>query len=100
MSHGKFSLIGRLIDTCLIISCVRYKNGKRFGKVWGPWPGSSLHYLETLSTPRWEDYDIKYVERNRFAYLGNGSTKRERDGGDLSYYLREPGAGEGKTALA
>ncbi|KAF2846858.1 FAD/NAD(P)-binding domain-containing protein [Plenodomus tracheiphilus IPT5] len=65
---------------------------KRNGKVWGPWPGSSLHYLETLSTPRWEDYEISYQRRNRFTYLGNGRTTREKIGKDLAYYVQEPGS--------
>lgn len=70
----------------------RYKNGKPDGKVWGPWSGSSLHYLELMSTPRWEDYDIKYLSSNRYNFLGNGKTRRETEGGDLAYYVSEPGA--------
>ncbi|KAI8935358.1 hypothetical protein NX059_007942 [Plenodomus lindquistii] len=69
-----------------------YKNGKRDGKVWGPWPGSSLHYFEIIGSPRWEDYEIKYRNQNRFAFFGNGRTKRQIEGGDLAYYLSQPGA--------
>ncbi|KAK5688277.1 hypothetical protein LTS10_000255 [Elasticomyces elasticus] len=65
-----------------------YKNGKRDGKVWGPYGGSSLHYLEVMSQPRWEDFDIEYMSRNRYDFLGNGSTQRELQGGDLAYYVR------------
>jgi hypothetical protein len=72
----------------------RYKNGKVDGKVWGPWPGSSLHYLELMSSPRWEDFDIHYLSKNRFRFLGNGKTRLETEGGDVAYYLREPGAGQ------
>ncbi|EXJ84595.1 hypothetical protein A1O3_05265 [Capronia epimyces CBS 606.96] len=73
-------------------SCVSwYKNGKRDGKVWGPWPGSSLHFLELMSSPRWEDYEIQYLKGNRFDFLGNGRTQRELEGGDLAYYVKEPG---------
>ncbi|KAL6228666.1 hypothetical protein BDW75DRAFT_250991 [Aspergillus navahoensis] len=88
----KDSLMKDLVWTGPCVSW--YKNGKRDGKVWGPWPGSSLHYLEIMSVPRWEDYEINYLKRNRFAYFGDGRTKREREGGDLAYYLREPGARE------
>jgi hypothetical protein len=48
----------------------RYKNGDADGKVWGPWSGSSLHYLEVMNKPRWEDYDVTYLSRNRFDCLG------------------------------
>ncbi|KAF2166698.1 hypothetical protein M409DRAFT_66316 [Zasmidium cellare ATCC 36951] len=51
------------------------------------WPGSRLHFFEAVRTPRWEDFEIRHVERNRFAYLGDGFTKREFDGRDLSWYL-------------
>ena len=50
-----------------------------------------------LSTPRWEDYDIRYLKPNRFAYFGDGRTKREREGGDLAYYLSEPEVGKEKN---
>jgi hypothetical protein len=51
------------------------------------WPGSRIHFFETLEKVRWEDYDLKYVEKNRFAYLSNGFASRESDGRDLSWYL-------------
>ncbi|OAG37610.1 hypothetical protein AYO21_08218 [Fonsecaea monophora] len=73
-----------------------YKNGKAEGKVWGPWPGSSLSYLELMARPRWEDWDFTYLRPNRFSFLGRGKTERECCGGDLAYYLTEPGAA--KTA--
>ncbi|KAK1761804.1 hypothetical protein QBC33DRAFT_582134 [Phialemonium atrogriseum] len=68
-----------------------YKNGKVDGKVWGPWCGSSIQFLELMSTPRWEDYDIEYLTGNRFQFLGAGKTEREESGGDLAYYLQQPG---------
>jgi hypothetical protein len=71
----------------------RYKNGLKDGKVWGPWPGSSLHFLELMSSPRWEDFDIRYLSSNKFTFLGNGRVKIEQEeGADLAYYLREPSA--------
>ncbi len=61
-----------------------------------PHPGSSLHYYETIETPRFEDFDYTYQHGNAFEFLGNGWTSRElRDketGGaeDLAYYLVKP----------
>lgn len=46
-----------------------------------------------MASPRWEDFDIKYLTTNRFSFLGNGRTKLEdEEGADLAYYLKEPGA--------
>lgn len=69
-----------------------YKNGKVDGKVWGPWPGSALHFLEAMSEPRWEDWEVEYTAKNRFAYFGNGRTWREENHVDLAYYVTQPGA--------
>ncbi|KIX98610.1 uncharacterized protein Z520_05911 [Fonsecaea multimorphosa CBS 102226] len=69
-----------------------YKNGQVDGKVWGPWPGSALHFLEAMAEPRWEDWDIKYTTGNRFSYFGNGKTSREEQVRDLGYYVTQPGA--------
>lgn len=66
----------------------RYKNGTVDGKVWGPWPGSGPHFLETIASPRWEDWNYKYLTSNRFQYLGNGTTQREVEGGDLSWFIK------------
>lgn len=57
-----------------------FKNGKIHGPVTAIWPGSRLHYFETLKEPRFEDFDIRYHRNgNRFAYLGNGYTHIELD---------------------
>jgi hypothetical protein len=69
----------------------RYKNGKIKGKVWGPWCGSSIQFLELMSSPRWEDFDIEYLTHNRFQYMGSGKSLKEDSGGDLAYYLTQPG---------
>lgn len=65
------------------------------------WPGSRLHFFEAMRTVRWEDFEVKTMEKNRFAYLGDGLTAREYDGRDLSWYLgsldgkdRQPEFGE------
>lgn len=66
-----------------------YKAGSAQGKILALWPGSTLHYLEAMRSPRWEDWKFKYQPgKNRFAYLGNGHSSAERLGGDLSYYIR------------
>lgn len=61
------------------------------GRVDGPlpmFPGSRLVYLDLLATPRFEDYELEYLNPlNIFEFLGNGFSMREFDGRDLSYYL-------------
>ncbi|KAF9006158.1 hypothetical protein BDQ17DRAFT_1389720 [Cyathus striatus] len=61
----------------------------RSWKITALWPGSTLHYLEALKEPRYDDWDIKY-SGNRFAYLGNGSSQTEVDmTSDTAYYVRD-----------
>ena len=57
----------------------------------GPWIGSSWHYLEALKQPRFEDFNLRYLTRNRFAYLGHGRTIGEVDGRDMSACITQPG---------
>lgn len=63
-----------------------YKNGTVDGKVWGPWPGSGPHFVESISQHRWEDWNFKYRSRNRFQFLGNGRVKKEYDGEQLAWF--------------
>ncbi|KAE8146657.1 hypothetical protein BDV25DRAFT_162063 [Aspergillus avenaceus] len=63
-----------------------FKRGTVDGEVM-MWPGSRVHFFETLKRPRWEDYNLRYTTSNRFGYLGNGFAAREFDGSDLSWYL-------------
>jgi hypothetical protein len=54
------------------------------------WPGSSLHYQQVISTPRYEDFDIKYFDKNIWASLGMGFTVENRKTAgeaDFSPYL-------------
>jgi hypothetical protein len=52
------------------------------------WPGSTLHYLEAMREPRFEDYEFEY-SGNRFAWMGNGLSQTEWDPtADLAYYIR------------
>lgn len=64
-----------------------FKNGKTHGPVTAIWPGSRLHYFESLKEPRYEDFDIEYLG-NRFAYMGNGYTdaELEAEGNPVWYF--------------
>ncbi|KAF9895269.1 hypothetical protein FE257_000171 [Aspergillus nanangensis] len=74
-----------------------FKQGTVDGEVM-MWPGSKVHFFDTIKSPRWEDYHLHYTTGNRFGYLGNGFAAREVDGSsDLSWYLGvldEKGDGE------
>ncbi|KAN0074543.1 hypothetical protein V8E55_011592 [Tylopilus felleus] len=54
--------------------------GKEEGCAVGLWPGSCLHAARALERPRWEDYNYEYLHgvRNRFYWLGDGSTYNEK----------------------
>lgn len=53
------------------------------------WPGSTLHYLEAIREPRFDDWDVEYTG-NRFSWLGNGISQTEWDPtADLGYYIRQ-----------
>ncbi|KAE8440550.1 hypothetical protein EG329_007243 [Mollisiaceae sp. DMI_Dod_QoI] len=75
-------------------NCSSWANGGRpGGRIHGHWPGSATHANLVRRDPRWEDWEWKYKSDggNRFAWLGNGWTKKEKDGGgDLTSYLKLP----------
>jgi cation diffusion facilitator CzcD-associated flavoprotein CzcO len=58
-----------------------FKNNKS-GKITALWPGSSLHYMQTLAEDRWEDYNWDF-HASRFDYLGRGFSWIEDPAGDL-----------------
>ncbi|GME33237.1 monooxygenase [Neofusicoccum parvum] len=60
------------------------------GRITAIWPGSGLHFQEVVREPRWEDYDIRYMNKhNMFAFMGRGFTRRERDpDSDMAPYFR------------
>ncbi|KAJ9615416.1 hypothetical protein H2200_001491 [Cladophialophora chaetospira] len=65
-----------------------YKGRSPSGRIAGPWPGSTLHYLETIRQPRYDDWNIEY-NGNRFAWLGNGQSQAEvLPAADLGWYIR------------
>ncbi|KAF2251834.1 FAD/NAD(P)-binding domain-containing protein [Trematosphaeria pertusa] len=63
-----------------------FKQGKTDGQA-AIWPGSRLHFLEIMKSPRYEDFDIEYWDENCFAFMGNGFEMRELDGRDITNYL-------------
>jgi hypothetical protein len=80
-----------------------YKN-RGTGAIVGLWPGSTLHCVEAMRSPRWEDFDYVYLaeleqhntddrlegvgrEANRLAWLGNGLSIKEQEKRDLAWYL-------------
>ena len=81
--------------------CSSWSNGGVAGqRIHGHWPGSAAHKTLMQREPRWEDYEYTCFETegkngtkktNRFAYFGNGWTKRELDdNSDMTNYLRLP----------
>ncbi|TKA72309.1 putative sterigmatocystin biosynthesis monooxygenase stcW [Cryomyces minteri] len=64
-----------------------YKNNET-GRVNAVWPGSSMHYVQVVSSPRYEDFDITYHNKNQWAHLGLGWTVENRTQGmDSSPYI-------------
>ena len=78
--------------TVLSENCSSWANGGRPGaRIHGLWPGSAAHQTLLRRQPRWEDWEYKYLSPsgNRFAFLGNGWTKKEQDpNSDMTGYLR------------
>ncbi|GJC86497.1 putative sterigmatocystin biosynthesis monooxygenase stcW [Colletotrichum liriopes] len=66
-----------------------YKNNTRDGQIL-VWGGSSVHFLKTIKTPRWEHYDIDYLDGNMWSFLGNGRIEAETTGDfdRLTPYIR------------
>lgn len=66
-----------------------YKGNSVTGRVSALWPGSTLHFIEALSVPRGDDFDVTY-NGNRFAWMGNGFSQTELDPtSDWAYYIKE-----------
>ncbi|KAL8359528.1 hypothetical protein RB601_007785 [Gaeumannomyces tritici] len=58
------------------------------GPVVALWPGSTLHALEALRSPRWEDFvfESNDTSGNMLRWLGNGWSTTETEG-DPSWYI-------------
>ena len=53
------------------------------------WPGSGVHFIESLAELRADDWEIRY-KGNRFDWLGNGFSRTEMDPeSDVAWYIRE-----------
>jgi hypothetical protein len=80
--------------TVLTDNCSSWANGGKAGqRIHGIWPGSAAHATIVRREPRWEDWEYTYVTKssNRFAYFGNGWTKKEMDPeSDMTSYLKIP----------
>ncbi|KAG9505080.1 hypothetical protein J7337_002046 [Fusarium musae] len=66
-----------------------FKKGKADGRVTAMYPGSVIHYKEILDEFRTEDFEYKYISGNRFRFMGNGMTFREKNDEDLAWYMRK-----------
>ena len=75
--------------TCMLTTA----EGKEEGPVYALHPGSRSHWVHMMNEPRYEDYVWKTTNRNKFAYLGNGFSIREVEGGDLTWYMDHPEEG-------
>ena len=80
--------------TVLSENCSSWYNGGRPGaRIHGLWPGSASHVNHVRREPRWEDWEYTYKGKtgNRFAYFGNGWTRKEQDPDyDMTSYLTVP----------
>lgn len=62
-------------------------------KVTGLWPGSTLHCIEALRSPRWEDFEYEHLpeedgaEDNQLGWLGNGWSVNQLEERDMAWYL-------------
>ncbi|TAQ91474.1 hypothetical protein B7494_g165 [Chlorociboria aeruginascens] len=62
--------------------------GGKGNRITGLWPGSTLHFLETVRAPRWEDFEYESKDANQLRWIGNGwSTTQIEGGGDPAWYL-------------
>lgn len=70
--------------------CRSWYKDNNTGRVNAVWPGSSLHYIETIRTPRYEDFEIEYLgsgKDNQWAFLGMGTVQALVNKEDASPYL-------------
>ncbi|KAF2729694.1 FAD/NAD(P)-binding domain-containing protein [Polyplosphaeria fusca] len=59
------------------------------GRVNAVWPGSSLHYIDVIREPRYEDFGIEYMHKNMWAHLGMGwDRSRLVEKPDFSPYIQ------------
>jgi hypothetical protein len=61
-------------------------------RITGLWPGSTLHALEALQSPRWDDFEVDRVdeEGNKMDWLGNGWSLTHMSNEQGNGYLGDP----------
>lgn len=70
-------------------SCRSWYRNNETGRVNAVYPGSSLQYIDVVSSPRYEDFEIEYMHKNPWAALGMGYAKSNvQEKADLSPYLQ------------
>lgn len=83
-------------DTVYTEECRSWYRSKQGGRVTGLWPGSTLHALEALRSPRWEDFEFERRTGeeggNSMDWLGNGwsLTHMVDADGDGKTFLGDP----------
>jgi hypothetical protein len=67
-----------------------YRNNET-GRVNAVWPGSSLHYMDMIKEPRWEDYKISYKNKmNMWWFMGMGRVPANvTQDADVSPYINK-----------
>ncbi|KAL2282866.1 hypothetical protein FJTKL_10252 [Diaporthe vaccinii] len=77
-------------DTVYLDKCKSWyrSDGGKGNWIIGLWPGSTLHALDSLMSPRWEDFNYETADPtgNSLRWLGNGWSVTETEG-DPSWYL-------------
>ena len=68
------------------------KGGKEDGKVLTH-PGSRIQNIHCLLNPRYEDWIWSPFAKNRFAFMGNGTTVLEEEGRDVTWYMNDSSTG-------
>ncbi|KAL6234087.1 hypothetical protein BDW75DRAFT_251673 [Aspergillus navahoensis] len=66
-----------------------YKGGSESGRVTALWPGSSLHSIQVMSHPRWEDFEYQHANDNPNGWLGDGWVEDEKNSTIKIRYLDE-----------
>ncbi|RFU28410.1 hypothetical protein B7463_g7911, partial [Scytalidium lignicola] len=72
-----------------------FKRGELDGRVVAVYPGGSMSAIKVMENPRWEDFewsrsDASDTALNMWAWLGDGTTRNQREGKSTSWYLRNP----------
>ncbi|KAK3897522.1 hypothetical protein C8A05DRAFT_19734, partial [Staphylotrichum tortipilum] len=53
-------------------SCRSWYKNNETGRLNAIWPGSSLHYQQVIEQPRYDDFEIRYSDKNIWSHLGMG----------------------------